>query len=140
MKKYLMMILSVGITVTAVAQVKVPAAAKAAFEKAYPGAAKVKWSKEGVADTEVSFVHNGKHQSAVYNQAGILQETEETIAVSALPAGVTAYVKEHYKGARIAEAAKITKAGGEVNYEAEVNRKDVLFDTNGKFLKEVVEH
>jgi hypothetical protein len=28
------------------------------------------------------------------------------------------------------------KANGEVNYEAEVPHKDVIFDANGKFIKE----
>ncbi len=33
------------------------------------------------------------------------------------------------------EAAVIVKANGEVNYEGEVNGKDVIFDSTGKFLK-----
>jgi hypothetical protein len=32
--------------------------------------------------------------------------------------------------------AKITKADGTVNYEAEVDGKDVIFNSIGKFLKE----
>jgi len=112
-----------------------PAAAKAAFQKAFPGATKVKWGKED-ADFEVNFSQSGKEMSAVYDAAGTLKETEEEIKVSALPASVTAYVKQHYKGAAIKEAAKITKPGGEINYEAEVNKTDVLFDADGNFLKE----
>lgn len=46
-------------------------------------------------------------------------------------------IKECYKGKTIKEGAKITTADGTVNYEAEVDGKDVIFDTNGKFLKEV---
>jgi len=46
------------------------------------------------------------------------------------------YVKAHYKGATAKEAAKITKADGTVNYEAEVSKKDVIFDAKGKFIKE----
>jgi hypothetical protein len=56
--------------------------------------------------------------------------------VAALPANVVAYVKAHYKGAAIKEGAKITKADGTINYEAEVNKMDVVFDANGKFIKE----
>ncbi|MBC9930069.1 PepSY-like domain-containing protein [Chitinophaga qingshengii] len=135
MYKYLLLaVMATGITARAAAQVKVPAAAKAAFEKAYPDVKQVKWEKEGDA-LEAGFMHQGKHMSVVYSQTGALQETEETIAVSALPAAVTNYVKEHYKGVRIAEAAKITKANGEVNYEAEVHKKDILFDAHGRLLK-----
>ncbi len=35
------------------------------------------------------------------------------------------------------EAAKITDAHGVVTYEAEVKGMDLLFDSAGKFLKEV---
>ncbi len=115
-------------------QSKTPPAAVAAFEKAFPGASKVKWEKEK-EDFEVNFVFNAKEMSAVYNKTGVLQETEETIAVSALPAPVTAYVNQHYKNASIKEAAKITKANGEVTYEAEVNKTDLIFNTTGKFIK-----
>ena len=59
------------------------------------------------------------------------------IKVTDLPATVLAYVKEHYKGKTIKEGAKITTVDSTVNYEAEVDGKDVIFYTNGKFLKEV---
>lgn len=112
-----------------------PAAAKAAFTKAYTGASKVKWSKEK-SGYEVNFIQGGKEMSAVYDAKGTLMETEVDMKVSELPVAATDYIKQHYKGAAIKEAAKITKANGEVNYEAEVNKKDIIFDANGKFLKE----
>ena len=33
--------------------------------------------------------------------------------------------------------AKITKANGEMIYEAEIKGKDLLFDMNGNFIEEV---
>lgn len=77
----------------------------------------------------------GKETSAVYDEKGTLTEMEEEIKVSALSPSISAYVKEHYKGGVIKEAAKITK-GSETIYEAEVNKKDLIFDANGKFIKE----
>ena len=59
----------------------------------------------------------------------------KAIPVSELPANVTAYVKSHYNGAKITEAGKVTDAKGKLSYEAEVNRKDVIFDENGNFVK-----
>lgn len=112
-----------------------PASAKEAFEKAFPGSSKVKWEKEK-ANYEVNFLQNGHEMSAVYDAKGNLQETEQEIKISDLPAGITEYIRQNYKGASIKEVAKITKANGEVNYEAEVNKKDLLFDTKGKFIKE----
>ncbi len=74
--------------------------------------------------------------AAVYDAKGALQESEITIPVSELPATAAAYMHQHYKGMLIKAAAKITKAGGTINYEAELKGKDVLFDANGKFIKE----
>jgi hypothetical protein len=59
------------------------------------------------------------------------------IKVSELPGSVMQYITAHHKGASVKEAAKITKANGEVNYEAEVKGMDLIFDATGKFLKEV---
>jgi hypothetical protein len=47
------------------------------------------------------------------------------------------YIKTNYKDKKIRESAKITNSTGVVTYEAEVDDKDVIFDSNGKFLKEV---
>lgn len=114
---------------------KVPAAVKAAFAKQYPGIT-TKWEKED-GKFEAGFKQNGNTMSALFEANGTMTESEMDIKVSDLPATVLAYVKDHYKGKTIKEGAKITKADGTVNYEAEVDGKDVIFDSNGKFLKEV---
>jgi len=112
-----------------------PAAAKAAFAKAFPGAEKAKWEKEKKG-YEVEFSLGGKQMSAVYDKTGAIKETEEDIKTDALPAAVVSYVKTHYPKETIKEAAKITLPNGELNYEAEVNKKDLIFDANGKFIRE----
>ena len=133
-----MLTLVAGIAFSACAQkldaAKVPAAVKAAFTKQYPGI-DAKWEKEA-GKYEVNFKQSGNTMSALYEANGTLTETEMDIKVTDLPATVLAYVKEHYKGKTIKEGAKITKADGSVNYEAEVAGKDVIFDATGKFIKE----
>jgi hypothetical protein len=114
---------------------KVPAAVKTAFAKQYPGTT-AKWEKED-GKFEAGFKQDGNTVSVLYEANGTMTESEMDIKVTDLPAPVLAYVKEHYKGKSIKEGAKITKADGTVNYEAEVNGKDVIFDANGNFLKEV---
>jgi hypothetical protein len=114
---------------------KVPAEVKAAFAKQYPGVT-AKWEKED-GKFEAGFKQNGKTMSALFEANGTMTESEMDIKVSDLPASVLAYVKENCKGKTIKEGAKITKADGTVNYEAEVDGKDVIFDANGIFLKEV---
>lgn len=114
---------------------KVPAAVKTAFAKQYPGQSAT-WEKEN-GQFEASFKQNGKNSSALFTSGGTMTESEMEIKASELPVPVLAYVKAHYKGAAVKEGAKITKADGSVNYEAEVNRKDILFDGKGNFIKEV---
>ncbi len=113
---------------------KVPEAVKTAFAKKYPGQL-VKWEKEN-GQFEAGFKQNGKNSSALFTADGTMTESEMAIKVAELPAPVLTYVKAHYK-AGIKEGAIITKADGTVNYEAEVNRKDVIFDEKGNFIKEV---
>lgn len=127
---------SMGLTVMAqkINSSKVPAVVKASFEKAYPGIKTVKWEKEK-GDFEAGFKQGGNEMSAVFQSDGTQLESEMAIKSASLPATVIAYVKQNYKGAAIKEAAKITKANGEVNYEAEVKGKDLLFDNTGKFIK-----
>lgn len=114
---------------------KVPAAVKTNFEKQFPGAT-AKWEKED-GKFEVNFKHNGHEMSALFEENGTMTESEMEIKETELPAAVLAYVKEHYNGKKIKSAAKITKADGSVNWEANVNGKDAIFDANGNFLKEV---
>ena len=116
---------------------KVPAAVKVSFAKKYPGAV-AKWEKEG-GKYEAGFKENGNTMSALFEAGGAMTESEMDIKVNTLPAAVLAYVKQNYPGKTIKEGAKITKADGTINYEAEVSGTDVIFDAKGKFLKEVKE-
>ncbi len=113
---------------------KVPAPVKTSFAKEYPGISP-KWEKEN-GNYEVNFKKDGTSMSLLIQPNGSIIETEMDIKIDDLPAVALAYLKEHYPGKNIKEAAKITKADRSLNYEAEVNGKDVIFDANGKFIKE----
>ena len=133
----LMLMVSLTATVTFAQKIsadKVPAAVKTAFSKEYPNTT-VKWEMEN-GKYEAGFKSKGQIMSALYTPEGTKTETEVDIKITELPATVTSYVKTHYKGKTMKEAARITKADGTVNYEAEVNGMDVIFDSNGKFIKE----
>ncbi|MEO7800901.1 MAG: PepSY-like domain-containing protein [Ginsengibacter sp.] len=116
------------------AHIVVPATVKSAFAKEYPGTS-AKWEKEN-GKYESNFKHDGHEMSALFNTDGSLEETEMEIKISQLPAGVTSYVRDNRKGSSIKEASKITKANGDINYEAEVKGTDLIFDSNGKFIKQ----
>ncbi len=124
---------SFGITASVMAQVKVPTNVKNAFAKEYPGT-KVKWEKEGV-NYEAGFTKDGHEMSVIYNSSAVSMEKEMEIKIAELPKTVRDYVSQRYKGAKIKEAAKITKSSGEVQFEAELNGKDVLFTSEGKMIK-----
>ena len=133
-----MAVVGISMAISACAQKldasQVPAAVKASFEKKYPGIT-VKWEKED-GKYEASFKQGGNDISAMFEPNGTFTESEVEMKVADLPASISAYVKEHYKGKTIKGGAKITKADGTVNYEAAVSGRDVIFDANGKFLKE----
>jgi len=114
---------------------QVPVIVKNAFEKKFPGM-KASWDKED-ANYEANFRQDGKAMSAVIDKSGTIVETETNIPVADLPKSVLEYMKKNYAGATVEEAARIVKANGEINYEAEVHHKDIVFDANGKFIKEV---
>ena len=132
--KTLLFMLAAMTTLSCFAQKDVPAAVQESFKKNFPGVTVKKWEKED-GNFEANFSKGGKTMSATFDAKGEWMETETDIAISELPSAVTSYVKEHYSGATIKEAAMLKTPQGDI-YEAEVKGKDLLFDTNGKFLKE----
>ena len=111
----------------------VPTVVKEAFSKQFPGV-KAKWENEH-GTFEANFEKDGKEMSATFDATGTLLETETEVAVTELPTAAAEYVKTNYKSG-IKEAAKITDSKGVVTYEAEVGKKDLIFDASGNFLRE----
>jgi Putative beta-lactamase-inhibitor-like, PepSY-like len=143
MKKYIFMFAVIAaINLSAHAQkmaaARVPTVVKATFAKQFAGAT-AKWEKEN-GEYEAGFTMDGKDMSALFTADGKLMESEVSMKPSELSAKILAYIKANYKDKKIKGGAKITKADGVVNYEAEVNGVDVMFDANGKFLKEVKDY
>lgn len=125
-----------------VKEVDVPSNVKDGFKKQYPNAKVSEWEKEG-ANYEAEFKHNKVETSVVIDVTGSILETEVEIAVKELPAAVTEYIAKNYAGYKTEEAAKITDHKGTVTYEAEVEKGkeefDLIFDSNGGFVKKEVE-
>jgi hypothetical protein len=140
MKKALFCVLSALITTSLIYGQKinekeVPNVVKAEISKKYPNIPKVTWEKEK-GNFEANWGgKSGEDHSIVYSPEGKLLETSEAIPVSALPVNITSYVREHYKSEKIKDADKVTNAKGKITYEVEVNKKDLIFDEKGNFLK-----
>jgi hypothetical protein len=116
-------------------KITVPTVVKTALSKKYPEASKVTWETEK-GNYEANWGgKSGEDNSVQFTPAGVFIEIVKAMPVSQLPAPVITYVKEHYKGAKITEAGRVTDAAGKITYEAEVNRKDIIFDEKGNFVK-----
>ncbi len=113
---------------------KVPANVKAKFTSLYPAVTDAKWEMENSA-YEAGFNNGGTHTTVVIDAKGLLKETETAIPASALPKAASDYLAKKYAGVKLTETAKIVDASGKVTFEAEVNKKDVLFDEKGNFIK-----
>ncbi len=114
----------------------VPVEVKTAFEKLYPNVKDVDWVKED-ANYEAGFEDNKIETSVVLDATGKVLETEVEIKSSEFPQGVTDYLTTNHPNVKIKESAKITDADGKVTYEAEINNTDLIFDSDGNFLKEI---
>jgi hypothetical protein len=139
MKKVMLMVLlsavlfNLNTAAQKVSAAKVPAVVKNSFTRDFPGA-NATWEKEK-GNYEAGFKQSSSTVSALYDASGNKIETEKDIPIASLPAAVSTYITNNYKGEKIKEAAIITRANGEINYEAEVKATDLLFSKDGNFIK-----
>jgi hypothetical protein len=114
---------------------EVPSAVKSALQSKYPEAKVVKWEKEK-GNFEANWGgRSGEDNSVQFTPAGQFIEIVKAIPVNELPKAVKSYVKEHFNNAKISEAGRVTDAKGKIFFEAEIHGKDLIFDSNGDFLK-----
>lgn len=118
-----------------IATENVPKAIQASFQIQFPKADNIQWEKEGL-DFEADFKIEDKKMSALYDPLGNLKETELEISILELHSGILEYVSKNYSGQKIKEASKITKVDGTFTYEAELRGMDLIFDSEGVFVKE----
>jgi hypothetical protein len=118
-----------------IAPANLPKAVKTSFANQYPGIT-AKWEKED-GKYEAVFKQHGNVLSALYEANGTFTESEMIIPITDLPALVLDYMKAHYPGKKLKEGAIITTAAATKQYEATITGKEVIFDANGKFLKEL---
>lgn len=119
----------------------VPAPVQAGLKKYLPMALMVEWEKED-SNYEANFVLKDtmgrlRSSSAIFDKAGMLLEIEITITKDELPSGVLDYVNSNYGHPKIKEISQVTKFVGPKTYEIEIKGKELIFDSEGKFIKEV---
>jgi hypothetical protein len=117
---------------------KIPEAVKTSFAKHYPAVKNIDWEMEN-GEYEASFKDKSVSHAVMFKKDGTFTESEIDIATNELPSPILGYMKEHYKNSPVKEASKITKADGTVNFEAGIKGKDIIFDEQGKFIKEAMD-
>ena len=73
----------------------------------------------------------------MYDAAGNLVQTELDLPLTSVPEKISTYIKTNYPNKTIKEFSKITDAGGNISYEVEFNRHELLFQADGTFLREL---
>ncbi len=129
-KLLLLLAICLGASSAAYAQKTPPPAVVTAFNQKFTGVKELEWGLEKNGEWEAEFDQNGAEMSANFSADGKWMETETEIKVADLPAAVQTALK----GKKVKEAAKILRADGSTVYEAEVKRKDLIFDATGKML------
>lgn len=124
---------------TQACSVNVPKDVKDAFAKKFPAAKWEKWSKENDKTLEAEFVLDGKRVSALFSLDGTWMETEEEMAVDALPQAVKATLDAKFAKMTVKECEKVTKSDNTITYEMEIKTsegvKEVVFNPQGEILK-----
>jgi len=117
-------------------KLSVPENVKAVFAQQFPNVQNAEWEKEG-KNFEAVFKHNVTETSMIITPKGEILETETEIDSSTLPEAILVFFDTNYRGYKIAEASKIVLNSGRIRYEAEVQDKDFIFDSNGVLLEEL---
>jgi hypothetical protein len=114
---------------------QVPANVKNTFQTNYPNATNVTWQQQEQVYFIPTFTDNNVQTKMVIDLKGnrILSSTK--IAATDLPQTATDYISAHYSGTAITDVQKISMLNRSTRYEAMVGTTDLIFDSNGAFIK-----
>ena len=122
---------------------KIPAAVTDAFAQRYPHATKVEW-KDKLQYFEASFELNGSEISADFSSKGEWQGSERNMNFDDLPAEVKdGFAKSKYTDWDKKSVTEVQEPGKPLAYKiniskSDLQKKNLLFDANGKLLKESI--
>ena len=119
----------------------VPAVVVNAFQQQFPKARQVEWERERDGNFEVEFNVGltGRDQKVLISPDGSVLVHEEELSSSSLPDTIKNQLKTEFDGYRVDDVKKFNRAG-KITYEVDLDSRtgdlEVLFDANGKILKE----
>lgn len=108
-----------------------------AFQKSHPKATILKWNDEPPI-WEAKYKDGDKTGAISYNLKAKITETELVIPKNQLPnkLAIPDFIKSKYPNEKIQRCEKVEKANGVITYEIQITGKEIIFDTNGKYLSE----
>jgi hypothetical protein len=140
MKKLMLIIICITLIGNFLFAITPPEAVKKAFEKKFPTASSIAWSKENAKEWEAEFTFEGNKISTNFGEDGTWLETEQEIKASDLPKAVLDAIKLKYQGWTISEADKTEtpKLGTifEVDLKKGTEKKSAAFKTDGTSVAE----
>ena len=134
----LMLSLSMNACGQKISDTAVPQPVRAAFQKQFPSAEKVKWEMEDKTKYEAVFNQSGTESSASYGANGNWLETETAVKEAALPAAVRATLASKYPGHKLSAFERLETPEGtmyEVEAEKGEHTVEVKLAADGKVLK-----
>lgn len=116
----------------------VPEAVLTSFKERFITGTDIKWHKRE-ANYAVEFTQGESNFDATFLPDGELIEVEAEVRVDMIPNTLTDYISIKYKDATILEADRVMNNEGnfyEVEIEQDGQEKELVFDTEGNFIKE----
>jgi len=138
MKKVMLVIAIISIGTFATAQKinkkNVPDEVKSKFSSLYPGIKVETWKRQGVG-YEATFDLNKRDVYINFTSGGDVVFTKTEINKDDLLPAIKDYMNKNYPGERIEEATNFKLATDSVNYSAKTDKMEVIFDSNGGFIR-----
>ncbi len=117
-----------------------PKTVQTAFQKKFPSAKEVKWSKENTHEYEAEFMAEGKKVTANFSDAGKWMETETELNYAMLPIAVQSSFEKMHSKQKSVIATKIESASSPVLFELEFTNgkssEEVFFSEDGKMIEQ----
>ena len=113
---------------------EVPALVRESFKSLFPAVQNETWEKEG-GHYEADFSMDKTATSAIFDGNGKFIQTEHSMSVNELPAGITDHISKNMVAKKASEATKITSVLGKTTYEVELDGVDYVFEPDGRLIK-----
>jgi uncharacterized protein YxeA len=118
---------------------KAPQAVQSALDKELRGAKATSLEQEdedGFVAYEAEYSANNVKHSVKLSEDGTVLETEEEVAVSAIPAAVTAQIQKRFPKATVKEAQRVVSTFFEVTLDANGKEREAKIYANGRPVEE----